>query len=148
MATMEVEMGRKHGQDGDRRGTVGQIQEEEEVEILGDPSPGAAGDHLSQTKLQLLASLPSCAGMGSTIIFYYTWCLSVCRNGHFSCILFREAPGGPARCSLLPAAPPHQGRLQGGGGQALSGGGGAGQALSSLSSWISQNFHCHILHNY
>ena len=70
MANMEVEMGRIHGQDGDMRGTVGQIQEEEEVEILGDPSPGEAGDHLSQTKLQLLASLPCCAGMGSTIIFY------------------------------------------------------------------------------
>ena len=42
--------------------------------------------------------------------------------------LFREAPGGPASYSLLPAAPPHQGRLQGGGGQAHSGGGGAGQA--------------------
>ena len=69
---MEVDMGRMHGQDGDRRGTVGQIQEEEEVEILGDPSPGSAGDQLSQTKLQLLASLPCCAGMGSTFIFYYT----------------------------------------------------------------------------
>ena len=75
VANMEdARMGRIPGQDGDMRGTVRQIQEE--VEILGAPSPGAAGDHHNQTRLQLLASLPCCAGRGiyNYFLLHYMLC--------------------------------------------------------------------------